>query len=155
MLPAVAHFPGGKFRYFCQKCVSSPFFTLHCCIRTAGTEGSNYHLPASNSFNSRGEVSPGDTVHMGICIVCVLGLLGPEKLNHFTLTYLSTSDTANAHFLSHSFLFPQPTSGFSDSFCYRIMSFSSTCVSVTNTKAGPVFANVVTRQTFPSHLNYL
>ena len=151
----MAHFPGGKFRYFCQKCVSSPFFTLHCCIRTAGTEGSNYHLPAPNSFNSRGEVSPGGTVHMGICIVCVLGLLGPEKLNHFTLTYLSTSDTANAHFLSHSFLFPQPTSGFSGSFCYRIMSFSSTCVSVTNTKAGPVFANVVTRQTFPSHLNYL
>ena len=115
-----------------------------------GTEGSNYHLPAPNSFNSR-----GDTVHMGNGHVYVLGLLGPNKQNNFSLTYLSTSDTPNAHFLSHSFLFPQPTSGFSDSFCYRIMSFSSTCVSVTNTKAGPVFANVVTRQTFPSHLNYL
>ena len=88
MLPVVAHFPGGKFRYFCQKCVSSPFFTLHCCIRTAGTEGSNYHLPAPNSFNSRGEVSPGDTVHnVHMYCICVrASWSGKTKPFHFNLS---------------------------------------------------------------------
>ena len=52
------------------------------------------------------------------------------------------------------FSFPPQTSPFlelSDSFCYRIMSFSSTFVSVTNTKACPLFANDVKCQTFLSH----
>ena len=52
------------------------------------------------------------------------------------------------------FSFPPQTSPFlelSDSFCYRIVSFSSTFVSVTNTKACPLFANDVKCQTFLSH----